>query len=1254
MPAEQAYLEDFRLIRVFPPNSREVAWKTTLILLGIVFSLDFLIWLTDPRLVGDRLLYTLLLLTFVYFIARIYLEWYFTLRISSPVAPVRTREWKVDVLTTYCEGEPREMVINTLKAIKKLKFPHTAYLCDEEDDVELKEVCRKLGIVHVTRKSKINAKAGNINNALNTVAKGELCLILDPDHVPHPDFLHEVLPYFEDPEIGYVQTVQGYYNQEHTIIARAAAQQSYQFYGPIMMGLNGLGAVPAIGANCVFRRIALDSIGGHAPGTTEDMHTSMLLHAKGWKSVYVPIMGTRGLVPWNFSGYSKQQLKWSRGTFDLLVRVFPGLVRKLSVNQILYYLSAGLFYLYGLKGLLDILIPVLALLMIRVPIKVDILNFFQHFLPLILIVHVIRQFNQRWLFDEQEKGFHLKGGILLKSTWWIALVGFIYTLINRKVPYLPTPKDFRHETPWNLFIPNLLAILLSITAIVYGLKADFNPYSIFMAGIAAWNVVILAFGTIMGMQNQIVGIHKRFQNSFISKGSRTRLYSENLRISFYRRLQHAFLPLFTVTIAAIIVRLSLVEYTNTNRLIGRQPPAKYYGMGFLGRPGSGNPAILDGSPDANKLPDLIYLQAGLKGLSEADLLHEINTIYAAGSIPFLHIRLDVGQDGIDSLQRSQIEGFSGYLKERYLPVFICPMRIDDGVVASEEKYYLILQQLASSFVAYGCGHVTWVWQAVAPADSLYLDSGKEFVSWALLSLGDSVYAQSSGFEGACQSFASRNRMPLVFLGGLPDSGKWSIAALESQFGDVSPSRSYIFWEEGKSTGSAAIRGHRRNPELTYFYESLQTRQAPETASYLNPGVIVRSADGFSLMRKGEAVYVKGIAYNPGHDWQDDRFHLPLTRRKLQADFAAIRAMGGNTIRRYSPGVFDYNIFREAEEQGLHVLYGFWFDPAVDYLMDKKKVEKYRREVIGKVERYKNEPQIIAWSIGNETWGLLKHHFGEPYLTMVRRRYLEFLEGLAKEIHRIDPTRPVMAMEEHSPQLPAAMQAFERFLPSVDVMGVNSYYTQNLGILDSLASAHYREKPYLVSEFGPHGYWYKPYTSYLNDTVVLEPGSYEKAQEYQHNWEQHVIRHRGNNLGGVAFCWQDRFEGTSTWFGLTDIHGLKKPGYQALMNTWTGKRTGYSMPSFIISGPGELHPEDKNYTFRAITRADLDITGFSYKWLIYEDKTFFKVLETEFGSADSVTVKIPRRPSSYRLYVHVSPDNQHVVTVSHPLNILWHE
>lgn len=268
-----------------PGDNRPVR---VLILMGLLFMSAFSWVYFQPANRGYSWLFLLLTISVLFKLLRLLHEWYHYWKVGVSVRPPVATIWKVDILTTYCPGEPREMVINTLRAFQDLAYPHSAYLCDEADDPYLKQVCLDMGVHHVTRTDKTDAKAGNINNALRQ-ATGDICLVIDPDHVPVPDFLDQVLPYFEDPKIGFVQCAQGYYNRKESVVAFGATEQTYSFYGPMMSTMGQYGTAQAIGANYTFRRAALESIGGHANGLSEDMHTAMKLHAKGWKSVYVPL-----------------------------------------------------------------------------------------------------------------------------------------------------------------------------------------------------------------------------------------------------------------------------------------------------------------------------------------------------------------------------------------------------------------------------------------------------------------------------------------------------------------------------------------------------------------------------------------------------------------------------------------------------------------------------------------------------------------------------------------------------------------------------------------------------------------------------------------------------------------------------------------------------------------------------------------------------------------------------------------------------
>lgn len=366
---------------VSAPRKWELWVIRLMVLVGLFTIANFLYWFLHEEFKSDSLLYWLLVITLVYGILRILYMWYHYSSISIPQTPATDKTFSVDILTTFFPGEPYEMIEETLQAIKDITYPHTTYLCDEANDPYLKEFCAKLGVIHVTRNNRKDAKAGNINNALKQ-ASGEICVILDPDHVPRPNFLDPIIPHFSNPEIGFVQIVQSYYNLRETLVARGAAEQTFQFYGPMMMSINTYGTVNAIGANCTFRRAALDSIGGHAPGLSEDMHTAMLLHAKGWKSVYVPEVLAKGLAPSDLTSFYKQQLKWSRGTFDLLFYVYPRLFRKFTLRQKIHYGLLPLHYLVGTICLFNFLIPILSLLLARTPWEGNILFFAVIAIPL--------------------------------------------------------------------------------------------------------------------------------------------------------------------------------------------------------------------------------------------------------------------------------------------------------------------------------------------------------------------------------------------------------------------------------------------------------------------------------------------------------------------------------------------------------------------------------------------------------------------------------------------------------------------------------------------------------------------------------------------------------------------------------------------------------------------------------------------------------------------------------------------------------
>jgi len=292
--------------------------------------------------------------------------------------------------------------------------------------------------------------------------------VLDPDHVPFPQFLDRVLGYFDDEEVGFVQVAQAYGNTRESFVARAAAEQTYAFYGPIMQGMYGTGTAVAIGANCTFRRTALDSIGGHGIGLAEDLVTSIRLHAKGWKSMYVPEVLSRGLVPSDLDSYLKQQLKWSRGVYEVLFREYPRAFRALTAYQKISYFMIGSYYLVGVTALIFLAVPLIYLFTGKQPAVFLLSEYIEHAFPVGLFGTAVYVFAQRWLSDPaRERGLHWRGMLLKIGSWSIYLKGLILAILGIAVPYIPTAKERRRARFWTLARLPIALLALSVLAVAW-------------------------------------------------------------------------------------------------------------------------------------------------------------------------------------------------------------------------------------------------------------------------------------------------------------------------------------------------------------------------------------------------------------------------------------------------------------------------------------------------------------------------------------------------------------------------------------------------------------------------------------------------------------------------------------------------------------------------------------------------------------------------------------------------------------------
>jgi cellulose synthase (UDP-forming) len=1274
----KGYEESDGIIKVSRIKKTDVWTIRFLIVCALIVMSLFIWWFAKLEHVGYLPIYLLLTTAMIFKLVKMLHEWYHYWHPSIPEAPELKTKYTADMLTTACPGEPKEMIIRTLHAMVAVRYPHTNYLCDEGNDPELKAVCDELGIVHVTREKKVNAKAGNINNALRQ-ATGDIAVVLDPDHIPVPEFLDRVLPYFEDPKTGYVQCVQGYYNQSESIIARGAAEQTYHFYGPMMMCMNTYGTVQAIGANCAFRREAIDSIGGHAAGLSEDMHTAMQLHAKGWKSVYIPEMLTKGLVPSTLSAYYQQQLKWSRGTFELLFRTYPSLHKNFTLRQKIHYITLPLYFLFGLINFFDMLVPLLALSFAQVPWEVDIENFGMFFIPLCCLSLVIRLFAQRWLLQKHERGLHLAGGILRTATWWIFLIGFIYAIFNIKVPYIPTPKGDDHQNYVKLCLPNIIIALICSIGIVYGLAIDWSPYSMAMAFYAVINISILGFITLLSQQRFLDSLKARVRSimilSFLNLQINT--ISEKVQSAFFATLRNGAVALI-IGISILLLSYNSIENEDNDKPSVKQKDFGGFYSGITMNNSIDNEKIKRLNADFNNRAEVIsFVEKWNENTFAEKNLYDVKK---QNAIPLLNWEISSMNDDMwkqisEGKFNKYLESCAANIRAYGNPVFLNfaagfdTPETKDGKNSARE-FVKAWQFCYTFFNNLGVSNITWVWSPKY-AGSIAFYPGSQFVDWvgvSCLNYGEkgkkNYYSFAQLYFPFRDKFISLQKPFMITEFGSPQGkgqAEWFDDAFKSMKEKYREIRSLVFSDQQKNTvvgndvyvtnfnfyDSRVLKNIEKGlAESSFQKEPVVMANTPVAKHTYHSPFVEGGPRNFKLMIKGKPFYIKGVAYNTAHDWRDG--NMPLTRRQVKSDMQKMKDMGANTIRRYDHGIYDRNVINIAEEYNLNVLYGFWFDPAVDYYKDSVQVQEYIKSVEDKVEEYKDRPSILAWSLGNETWGLLKHSYAKPCLTKVRQSYIGLIEHLAKRIHEIDPTRPVFSCLEHEEyQLPGELAALHDGAPSVDVIGINSYYREQISNLNSVFYQFDSVRPYLVSEFGPRGYW-DPHHNRVEGKSLIEDSEAEKAAWYGEQWKKYVFANKGYNIGGVAYCWHDRMEGSNTWFGITDYKGRVKLSYYALKEAWTGEKEE-TLPSYTIVMPEKIKPGNE-YLFSALPskKTNKEIT---YQWSLNKDEYLKKVDALTYeDEGKNVLVKIPEKSSNYRLYLYVSDEDGNVTTASLPIKV----
>lgn len=358
-------------------------------------------------------------------------------------------------------GEPIDEIRETATAARDMYGKHTTYILDDGGSDQVMRLAKELGVGYVRRADHAHAKAGNINHALSGTT-GDFFVILDADFVAKPDFLYETLPFFENPKMAMVQTPQ-YYSNAMNFISTGAGYMQHVFYSMLMQGKNRFNAAFCVGTCVVFRRAAIEEIGGiYDQSKSEDIWTSLRLHEENWHTVYINKVLAEGKTPETMKAYSKQQLRWATGSFEIFLKNNPLFNRRLTIDQRLQYFLTTSFYFTGFAVLLLIMLPPLQIFFNLTPVSLDI--------PLWQWALLYSGFFVMQLM----LSFYAMGGLKLETimtataSYPIYIKAFFNALLGRDQAWSATnKKDDQYDSPFNyLRIQVYTFVFLLLTTIV--------------------------------------------------------------------------------------------------------------------------------------------------------------------------------------------------------------------------------------------------------------------------------------------------------------------------------------------------------------------------------------------------------------------------------------------------------------------------------------------------------------------------------------------------------------------------------------------------------------------------------------------------------------------------------------------------------------------------------------------------------------------------------------------------------------------
>ena len=261
-------------------------------------------------------------------------------------------------LPLYNELYVVERLLDNIALLNYPKEKLEIQVLDDSTDESLKLSLNKvrelqnkgLDISHITRTDRTGFKAGALKEGLIS-AKGEYIAIFDSDFLPQPDWLLETLPYFENDNIGLIQTKWGHINRNHSLLTKVQAFALDAHFTLEQVGRNSKKHfINFNGTAGIWRKDCILDAGNWEGDTlTEDLDLSYRAQLKNWTFKYLEEVETLAELPVEISAARSQQFRWNKGGAENFQKMLKRILTsktvplKTKMHGVLHLLNSTMF-----------------------------------------------------------------------------------------------------------------------------------------------------------------------------------------------------------------------------------------------------------------------------------------------------------------------------------------------------------------------------------------------------------------------------------------------------------------------------------------------------------------------------------------------------------------------------------------------------------------------------------------------------------------------------------------------------------------------------------------------------------------------------------------------------------------------------------------------------------------------------------------------------------------------------------------------